>query len=155
MRHGSVLRSAEHHPAHGRAGHHRRTHRPQPAGRGVSRHRGGRSAVLPTRRGWKVAMTSLRAINDLSRHNGAIAEDLKAAVSRVFDSGWYILGNEVAAFERAFAQYCGVSFAVGVGNGTDALELALAAVGVGRDDKVALAANAGGYGTTAVNAIGA
>jgi len=100
-------------------------------------------------------MTSLRAINDLSRHNGAIADELAAAVSRVLDSGWYILGTEVAAFERAFAEYCGVAFAVGVGNGTDALELALAAVGVGREQKVALAANAGGYGTTAVNAIGA
>jgi dTDP-4-amino-4,6-dideoxygalactose transaminase len=61
----------------------------------------------------------------------------------------------VAAFERAFAEYCGLAHAVGVANGTDALELALAAVGVGRGDAVALAGNAGGYGTTAVNALGA
>jgi aminotransferase EvaB len=100
-------------------------------------------------------ITSLRAINDLSRHNGPLAAEIRAAVDRVLDSGWYILGAEVAAFERAFADYCGVAHAVGVANGTDALELALAAVGVGRGDAVALTANAGGYGTTAVHAVGA
>ncbi len=100
-------------------------------------------------------MTYPRAINDLSRHNGPLANEIKDALIRVSESGWYILGREVVAFEKAFAGYCGVSSAVGVANGTDALELALAAVGVGPGEKVALAANAGGYGTTAVNALGA
>jgi dTDP-4-amino-4,6-dideoxygalactose transaminase len=52
-------------------------------------------------------------------------EDLIAALARVLDSGWYILGEEVAAFEREYAQYCGTRFAVGVGNGLEALALTL------------------------------
>lgn len=100
-------------------------------------------------------MTPPRAINDLSRHNRPLADQLKTAIDRVLDRGWYILGAEVAAFEQAFAEYCGVAHAIGVANGTDALELALAAVGVARGETVALAANAGGYGTTAVQALGA
>ncbi|WP_233842879.1 DegT/DnrJ/EryC1/StrS family aminotransferase [Dyella sp. 2HG41-7] len=53
------------------------------------------------------------------------ADELKAAASRVIDSGWYVLGEEVPAFEREFAAYCGVRHAVGVGNGLDALSLIL------------------------------
>lgn len=54
-------------------------------------------------------------------------EELKASVLRVIDSGWYVLGDELAAFEREFADYCGVRFAVGVGSGLDALSLILRA----------------------------
>ncbi|GAA0707511.1 DegT/DnrJ/EryC1/StrS family aminotransferase [Dactylosporangium roseum] len=97
----------------------------------------------------------LRAMNDLTAHNASLAGELSAAVTRVLDSGWYVLGREVAAFEEAFAAHCGVPHAIGVGNGTDALELALAGVGIGRGDRVALVANAGGYGTAAVRALGA
>lgn len=57
--------------------------------------------------------------------NARFADELKAAVARVIDSGWYILGEEVAAFEQEFAAYCGVRHAVGVGNGLDALSLIL------------------------------
>ena len=81
--------------------------------------------------------------------------DVASAVKRVVDSHRYILGNEVLAFEREFAQYCGVSHGVGLANGTDALELALTSVGVGANDRVALAANAGFYGSTAVRLVGA
>jgi dTDP-4-amino-4,6-dideoxygalactose transaminase len=66
-----------------------------------------------------VPFLSLKAVN--ARH----AEELKAAAARVIDSGWYILGEEVAAFEREFAAWCGVRHAVGVGNGLDALALLL------------------------------
>jgi len=100
-------------------------------------------------------MSQLTAINDLLRHNGAIKADLDDAFARLVDSGWYILGRQVTDFERAFAEYCGVADVVGVANGTDAIELALRAVGVTQSHRVALAANAGGYGTIAVNAIGA
>jgi dTDP-4-amino-4,6-dideoxygalactose transaminase len=55
--------------------------------------------------------------------NARYADELKAAVARVIDSGWYVLGVELAAFEREFAAYCGVHHAVGVGNGLDALSL--------------------------------
>jgi dTDP-4-amino-4,6-dideoxygalactose transaminase len=63
-------------------------------------------------------------------------EEIDQAIRRVLDSGWYILGQEVAAFEQEFAQYLGVSQAVGVGSGTDALEIALRACGVGVGDAV-------------------
>lgn len=63
-------------------------------------------------------------------------EAIDAAIRRVLDSGRYILGREVEEFERAFAAWLGVSHAVGVANGTDAVELALRSVGVGPGDEV-------------------
>jgi dTDP-4-amino-4,6-dideoxygalactose transaminase len=65
-----------------------------------------------------------------------LREELRAAVGRVMDSGRYILGPEVAALEREFAEYCGVAHAVGVANGTDAITIALRALGVGPGDEV-------------------
>ena len=65
-------------------------------------------------------------------HKSAIDE----AVRRVLQSGRYILGDEVLAFEREFAEYIGVRDAVGVGSGTEALHLALAACGIGEGDEV-------------------
>jgi dTDP-3-amino-3,4,6-trideoxy-alpha-D-glucose transaminase len=62
--------------------------------------------------------------------------ELRAAVERVLDSERYILGPEVQAFEREFADYCGVPHAVGVANGTDAITIALRAMGVGPGDEV-------------------
>ncbi len=61
---------------------------------------------------------------------------IDAAIMCVLDSGWYILGEEVAAFENEFASYCEVEYAVGVANGLDALYLALLAMGVGPGDEV-------------------
>src|SRR5215469_1807305 len=61
----------------------------------------------------------------LKHVNARYAEELKAAAARVIDSGWYVLGEEVAAFEREFAAYCGVRHGIGVGNGLDALSLIL------------------------------
>lgn len=68
-----------------------------------------------------VPFLDVRAIN--ARH----ADELKAAAARVIDSGWYVLGQEVDAFEQEFAQWCGLPHAVGVGNGLDALSLILRA----------------------------
>jgi dTDP-3-amino-3,4,6-trideoxy-alpha-D-glucose transaminase len=62
--------------------------------------------------------------------------ELRAAVERVLDSERYILGPEVKAFEQEFASYCGAAEAVGVANGTDALTIALRAMGVGPGDEV-------------------
>jgi dTDP-4-amino-4,6-dideoxygalactose transaminase len=63
-------------------------------------------------------------------------EEIGAAVRRVFESGHYILGQEVRGFEQAFASYLGVEHAVGVNSGTDALTLTLTALGVGPGDEV-------------------
>jgi dTDP-4-amino-4,6-dideoxygalactose transaminase len=65
-----------------------------------------------------------------------LREELRAAVARVLDSERYILGPEVSAFEREFADYCGCAHAVGVANGTDAITIALRAMGVGPGDEV-------------------
>jgi dTDP-4-amino-4,6-dideoxygalactose transaminase len=66
----------------------------------------------------------------------ALRGELRAAVTRVLDSQKYILGPEVAAFEEEFAAYCGAPHAVGVANGTDAITIALRAMGVGPGDEV-------------------
>src|ERR671919_761501 len=63
---------------------------------------------------------------------------LSAAIGRVARSGRYILGPEVEAFEREFAEYLGVRHCVGVANGTDALTIALRALGVGPGDEVVM-----------------
>ncbi len=62
--------------------------------------------------------------------------DIDAAIRRVMNSGWYILGKEVESFEQEFATYIGVKHAIGVANGTDALELSLRACDVGPGDLV-------------------
>jgi aminotransferase EvaB len=77
------------------------------------------------------------------------------AALRVLARRWYVLGDEVSAFECEFARFCGTRHCVGVANGTDALELALRATDVQRGDRVAIAANAGYYASTALAAIGA
>lgn len=64
-------------------------------------------------------------------------QEIDDAVNRVLESGRYILGNEVSAFEEEFAAYLGVNHSVGVGNGTEALHLALVACGIGHGDEVA------------------
>lgn len=70
-----------------------------------------------------------------------LKDELDEAYHRVMDSGWYILGKEVEAFEHEWADYCGVKHCVGVGNGLEALHLALLAVGVGPGKEVIVPAN--------------
>ncbi len=102
-------------------------------------------------------MSSIDAIpfNDLSRSAPEVKALIKAAVDRVIESGWYVMGPEHNAFEVELARYLGVAESVLVGNGTDALELALAAVGVGVGDRVLTVANAGGYASIAIRILGA
>ena len=73
---------------------------------------------------------------DLHAQYKSLKQEIKAAVFEVLDSGRYILGPNVAALEKEVAEYCGTSFAVGVGNGTDALVLSLDALGIGSGDEV-------------------
>ena len=67
--------------------------------------------------------------------------DLREAFTRVYGRSWYIEGVEDAEFEKAFAEYCGCKFAVGTGNGLDALHLALKAMGINRGDEVIVPSN--------------
>lgn len=76
------------------------------------------------------------ALFDTSTPLRDLAGELRAAVTRVLDSERYILGPEVAAFEREFAGHCGAEHAVGVANGTEAITIALRAMGVGPGDEV-------------------
>ncbi len=73
---------------------------------------------------------------DLEAATAECRPELEAAITRVLDSSWFILGAELDAFEHEFAQYCGVRHCVGVGNGLDALTLLLRAHGVGPGDEV-------------------
>lgn len=70
-----------------------------------------------------------------------LADSIDAEVSRVLQSGWYILGEEVAAFERAYAEFVGATHCVAVGNGFDALHLALIAMGIKEHDEVIVPSN--------------
>ena len=78
---------------------------------------------------------------DIAGQHAPIKAELLEAMGRVIDSGMYVLGQEVDEFERRFAELCGTRFAVGVNSGTDALVLALRALGIGPGDEVITAAN--------------
>src|SRR6266446_8341815 len=78
---------------------------------------------------------------DLKAAYRELQVDLDAASRRVMESGWYILGQEVEAFENEFAAYCGAKHCVGVGNGLDALILILRSYEIGPDTEVIVPAN--------------
>jgi dTDP-4-amino-4,6-dideoxygalactose transaminase len=92
---------------------------------------------------------------DLGRLHASIRERLDAAFQRVVDSGMFILGNELEAFEAEFADYCGVKHCVGVGNGMDAIHLLLRAYGIGPGDEVIVPSNTFIATWLAVSACGA
>lgn len=95
------------------------------------------------------------SINDLNRHIKPIALEIEQTILRVVSNGWFVLGPEVNAFEKEFSAYCGSEHCVTLANGTDALELALRSLYIGKDSNVLTVANAGMYSTTAILATGA
>ena len=99
-------------------------------------------------------MTATR-IPFLSLRPGEDAAAVDAAIRRVVERGWFVLGPEVDAFERAFAEASGAAFSVGVGTGTDALVLILKALGIGRGDEVITTPMSAAYTALAVMAVGA
>jgi dTDP-4-amino-4,6-dideoxygalactose transaminase len=92
---------------------------------------------------------------DLTRNYRRLRPELDAVLSEVLASGWYILGQQVAAFEAEFAAWLGAGAAVGVGNGTDALALALRAAGVGPGDEVLTSPLSAAFSALAICQIGA
>ncbi len=77
------------------------------------------------------------------------------AIQEVLDKGWFVLGEQVAGFETEFAAYCGARHAIGVGNGTDALRIALQACGIGEGDEVITAPNSAAFTALAITDAGA
>ena len=94
-------------------------------------------------------------LNNLAEHSKSLRPIIERAIYRVLNRGWFVLGPEVKEFEEKFATYIGLGHSVSLANGTDAIELALRAIGITEGDTVATVANAGMYTTTALNAIGA
>ena len=75
-------------------------------------------------------------MNDFKAEPLEIREAMLTATKRVIESGWYVLGNEVTNFEQQWSDICGVAHSVGVGNGMDAIEIALRALNIGKGDEV-------------------
>jgi len=75
-------------------------------------------------------------MNDFKAEPPQLRQTMLNAVQRVLESGWYILGNEVSAFEKQWSAMCGVAHGVGVGNGMDAIEIALRSLDIGPGDEV-------------------
>ncbi|MEX2015862.1 MAG: DegT/DnrJ/EryC1/StrS family aminotransferase [Candidatus Hydrogenedentales bacterium] len=103
----------------------------------------------------RIVCRNMIPFNDLRPLQELLADELRAATERVLQSGWYILGPEVEEFEAAFASYHGVAHAVGVATGTDAIELALRAAGVGPGDEVITVAHTAVATVCAVERAGA
>ncbi len=78
---------------------------------------------------------------DLNAAYQELKSELDSAYRRVMESGWFIMGAEVEAFEREFAAYCGIKHCIGVGNGLEALHLILRAYGIREGDEVIVPAN--------------
>ena len=77
----------------------------------------------------------------LSKINCRFDQEMVAAVKRVFDSGWYLLGSECDSFEQEYAQWCGVKHCIGCANGLDALKLIIQGYGFGSGDEIIAPAN--------------
>src|ERR1700687_1376771 len=92
---------------------------------------------------------------DLRAQYASIKDEVLDAVHKVIDSGHFVACEFVQQFEEDFARYTGASFAVGVASGTAALELALKADGIGRDDEVIVPANSFFATAEAVSSVGA
>lgn len=92
---------------------------------------------------------------DLAAEHAAYRDEMDAAMAGVIDSCSFVLGDEVAAFEDAFAAYCGTAHAVGVDSGFSALELMLRAYGIGPGDEVITTANTFVATAAAIDAAGA
>ena len=75
-------------------------------------------------------------MNDFKADPPELRAAMYGAVQRVLESGWYVLGHEVRGFEQAWADVCGVAHGIGVGNGMDAIEIALRSLGIGKGDEV-------------------
>ncbi len=100
-------------------------------------------------------ITAMIPFSELNTQFKEIEAEVRAAIDEVLASGWYVLGQQVAAFEAEFAAYLGVRHVVGVGSGTDAIQLALVAAGVKAGSEVVTAPNTCVPTVAAISATGA
>jgi dTDP-4-amino-4,6-dideoxygalactose transaminase len=100
-------------------------------------------------------MPAVIALSDFPAKYRRHRREIDQAIRRVFTRGWFILGPEVEAFEREFAEHVGSAHAVGVNSGTDALYLSLRALGVGRGHEVITVANTATPTVSAIRMTGA
>src|SRR5260370_19882117 len=91
---------------------------------------------------------------DMKAVYAELKPELDAAYRRVMESGWFVLGKEVEAFETEYAAFCGTSHCVGLGNGLEALELCLRAWEIGAGDEVIVPSNTYIATWLAVTAVG-
>ncbi|KAF0132909.1 MAG: pyridoxal phosphate-dependent protein [Candidatus Saganbacteria bacterium] len=92
---------------------------------------------------------------DLKEDYLSIKKEIDSAVSRVLNSGWFVLGKEAESFESEFAKYCNAKYGVGVGSGTEALHLALWALGIKKGDEVLTVPNTAVPTVCAIDLLGA
>lgn len=92
---------------------------------------------------------------DFKAHVRGVRAEIDAAIARVLESGWFILGPEGEAFEREMAEALGGGHCVGVGNGTDAIQLALEALGIGEGDDVVTSPLTAAFTALAIQRAGA
>lgn len=92
---------------------------------------------------------------DLKVQHTLIKEEIDEAIHRVIERGWFILGEEVESFEKEFAEYCGCTYGIGVGSGTEAIHLSLLALSVKPGDEVITVPNTAVPTISAVSFAGA
>lgn len=93
--------------------------------------------------------------NDFAKEVISYKKELNAAIERVLKSGWFILGNEVWSFEEEFKNYLGSKHCIGVGNGLEALQISLMALGIGKGDEIITTPISAVATTLAILAVGA
>ena len=93
--------------------------------------------------------------NDFTKEYKSREKEYLNAIKKVLESGWYILGNEVESFEERFAKYLGTKYCIGVGNGLEALQISLMALGIGKGDEVITTPISAVATTLSIMAVGA
>lgn len=88
-----------------------------------------------------MSQSTMIEYENLAKSNEAYMAELEAAANRVIRGGWYVLGTEVQAFEKEFAEYIGAKHCIGVGNGLDALILSIEALDLPKDSEILVASN--------------
>lgn len=93
--------------------------------------------------------------NDFKKQYNLQKKDYDKAIKEVLVSGWYILGTQVSAFEKSFAQYIGCKYCIGVANGMEAIQIALLSLNIGPGDEVITTSHTAVATTLAINSVGA